>query len=134
MVPAQDIDGPAIPEVVERHFDRRLPAQLREQPNYEVDEIGVGCIEQAVQTFAVPSNADVEVGAEGLTSVLDAAKRDPAQGATLDPAVLRSRDPGRSRDINLAPSASNPKHAERAADPESVHIVMMNSAAYQPVA
>lgn len=133
-MPAQHIDGPAVPVVVERHLDRRLPAALREELDHEVDEVGMRGIEKAVEAFAVPSNTDVEVSSEGHTGAFDVRERDPAQDAALDPAVLRSRDPGRCGHVRLTEPSPDPKSAERPADAEHVHLAMMRTAAYPPVA
>ena len=87
--PSEDIDGATLAEVAEGDFDRRLPAALVERAEHLVDKGRVGSIEQAIQRLAVPSNADVDVGAEGRSCRDKRLDRDASKLPALDAPVLR---------------------------------------------
>ncbi len=87
-MPTQHVHGTTVPVVIERPLDGRLPARLGKEPNHQVDEVCVRGDEQSVQAFAVPPDANVEVGAEYRTGGFKISERKAAQGAALDPPVL----------------------------------------------
>lgn len=84
-MPAQHVNRASLAEVIERHFDRRFPAALGQQPDDAIDKGRVGCIEHPVETFAMPSNADVEIGAKCSANGFEVGQRDSTDVASLDP-------------------------------------------------
>jgi hypothetical protein len=120
-VPAEDVDRASLAEVIERHFHRRLPTIALEHPNDGVDELGVRRVEEAIEALAMPSDADVKIGAERGANGLDVGERRASKPASLEPRDLRRGDVGSCRQIHLPPAAPYPERPKRPTDTQCVH-------------
>lgn len=78
-------------------------------------------VEEAVESFAVPPDPDVEIRTECRADRLDMGETDTAQVAPLDPRTLRGRDARVSAKVRLAPSTADSQGAERSSDANAVH-------------
>jgi hypothetical protein len=133
LMPAQDVDGSPLTEVVEGHLDRRLPTGVRDHSNHMFDKGRMGGIEEPIEAFAVPSNANVELGRKGGADGLDIRQHDPIHLATLDPGALGRREAGGRREIDLPPAPTDAQGTQGPADAKRVHGSMMGRATYVPI-
>ena len=132
-IPAEDVDGATLAEVAEGDFDRRLPAAPVEGAEHLVDKGCVGSIEQAIQRLAMPSNAEVDVGAESRSCRDKRLDRDASKLPALDAPVLRPGHPGPRRDVGLAQAAMQAQRSERSTDPERLHVPSMAVGDYRAI-
>ena len=103
-VPAQNVDGSAVAELVERDFDGDLPAGGAKLGNHPLDQGGVGLVQQAVETFATPPDAHVEVCTEGAAEALHVPEIGILDDAPLHFRDERARRTGSIGQIRLAPA------------------------------
>jgi len=120
-MPPDHVHRASLAEVIERDFDRGIPAAKGQESDHTIDKLGVCRIEQPIESFAVPSHSKVEVRTEGRTDRLDVRERGAPQFAALDPRALGWRDPCLRRDVDLAQTTADPEGAQGSADAEGIH-------------
>ena len=74
----------------ERDLDRHLPAGFPEQGHHLLDKTGVSLVEQSIELFAIPSEAQVNRGPKCRRRSFELTKLDVFDPAAVDPRDQRS--------------------------------------------
>jgi len=102
----EDIDGPALAVLAERHLGRGDPTVCAQSANYLLDDCCVSSVEPSIQFLAIPREAAADSSVESRSHPIECFDCGPRGAALLDPGDDASRDPGGSGQILLSPSAA----------------------------
>ena len=87
-------------------------------------------VQQTVEPFAVPAQAEVSPGTKSLRHALDIADGHPFELAALDAGNLSSADAGGRREVHLAPPSSHSKRPNAAPESNEIHPLILACGAY----
>lgn len=120
-MPGEKVHRSPLPADPEGDLCSNLPARGTKERRDEFDELRVIGIEQAVEGFAVPAQAEIGPGPEHACEALHLRERDVPGLTRLDANHDRSTDPRRDRQIVLTQAAATPKRTNPASEPDEVH-------------
>jgi hypothetical protein len=89
--------------------------------HHQLDEARVSLVEQSVELFAIPSEAQVNRGAKCRRRSFELTKLNVLDPAAIDPGDHRSREFGNPTDILLSQILPQPKRSELAPEPDPIH-------------
>jgi len=132
-VPCEDVDRPSLAPLRERDLHHGLPATCVEQLDHRLDQSGMRAVQEAIETFASPPKANVEVRLEGCGHPRHGAHRHTVQPASLDQRHRPSRNARRRCEILLPPTPSQPERPVRQTEPNRIHRLIVNRLAHRRV-
>ena len=130
-MPSEDVDRSALSPDRVADLGNRDPARGSE-PSYDrVDQGGVALVQQAVQSLALPEDAQVEAGPERFSDRVDGSDRAQTDLAALDSGDRRLGRPCPICQLRLRPGTATAERAEGEAESDGVHSGTMAGAAYR---
>ena len=132
-VPADDVRGSTLTEVVERDLDPRQPAERAQLAGHVFHERGVSSVDQSVDIARAPPGIDRERDVKSGADRAKSLKGDMLEPAELDPGDQRLADRGGSRKIQLPPAPTDPDLPDHATDTSIFHARRMSRGPYPGV-
>lgn len=118
---AEHVDGAAFPANVERDLRDRIPAQGGEDAEDEFDQMSVLRVEEAIESFALPQQPNVNPRVDGCGHAHDRGNCDAIGMTMLDPAHGRLRRTRSTRQLTLGHPAATTERADSQAEANDVH-------------
>lgn len=100
----KDVDRASFTANVERGLRRDRPSEPDEAADHQLDQARVSLVDQPVQSFAVPQEADIDAGVEVRGHPPDRGERHAVGMTALDAPDNRSRHAGGLGHSSLAPT------------------------------
>jgi hypothetical protein len=117
----EDVDGSALTPDVERDLGRYLPLVRRQDLHDTIDQACVTGIEQSVQAFALPQEANIDPRAERSRDSDERVDRDSIRMPALDAPDDSSRNMRLSGEPSLCPATTLPKRSHPEPEPDHIH-------------
>jgi hypothetical protein len=130
-VPSEDVDRSTVAAVRERNLYFNPPCAPAEEFNDYTNQLSVSLVEESVESSAVPSGGDSDVGAKRGETLLDFAQRQVVHAPRLEVNHLPSAHAGPLRDVGLAHPLSNPQRPMGASQVTPVHASIFGQGAYR---
>lgn len=121
LVVAEKIDRASLAEDVERHLNSDVPAEASEPAGHLLHEKGMVGVQQPVESFAVPAQAQIDAGAQCAGDRLEGTQRELVEVTSFNAGNGAPRQPGGDADIDLSPAAATAECAYRASDADRIH-------------
>lgn len=121
----EHIDRPSPAPDRERDFDRDLPSGCAKQEDDQLNQLGMGFIEEPIQLLTVPPNANVDRSADGSSNADEGTDRHGLEHPALDARDHSPREPRNATDVLLAKLLANAERAELPSDTDRIHPPIM---------
>jgi hypothetical protein len=120
-VPGKEIDRSSLTAYPEPDLGRDLPSRGTKDCRDDFDESSVVGIDQAVEGFAIPAEAEVGPGAKRACNSIGLGQGDVPRLPCLDADDNRSADTRRIGQVLLTPAPSMSERPNSTSEPDEVH-------------